>query len=465
MDTVVSITYDVDMTLEKPSWYTQKNPYEEEEDVIVMPTIYTYWDRSSDSYVNEEILQVWKQHWEATGWNARFLSLEQAKQHVLYDKFNQLLDAAKICCLPKQTFMRFLAMATIQEGGFYSEPYVFPLMKEFSKMTIPLKGTLTSYEDTYFSLVSGSYKEWNRITNLLMKNIEKNADLTLILLQQSDPFVVQLENNIELPQSNQTFTCESKGKFAVRFSHDTSKESIVSWLNLYGARCVSGRPVMFTFFEDSPHKRTSSKSDQRLARLNDWKMAWSDQGWEPYVLTLEDAKRHHNYTKYINVLDSLGLKNPMNGRDEYIFLSIMRWLAMASSGGGWMSNIDTFPLHLEPCYTLPNNGKFTGHNWVIPNLLSGNYWEWNRITDLLINHLFLNYQNGFWSDIQAFSHIFHIQSAFLAQKYVREVAGFYKKELNQHHKQINDYTNFNKDICAMSQNIMAVHFSFSSFHD
>jgi len=213
--------------------------------------------------------------------------------------------------------MRFLAMSTIQEGGFYAEPYVFPLIKEFSKSMLPSSGTFTSYDETLWSLLSGSNQEWNRITLLLKKNIEKNAGLTLILLQQSDPFLVQLENNIIRPDSmfhSNNQTCEFKGKFAVRFSQENSKESIIWLLNLYGARCVSGRPVMFTFYEESPQK-----SKSRLARLQDWKMAWSDQGWEPHVLTLEDAKRNRNYTNYINQLDSLGLKHPRNGRDEYIF--------------------------------------------------------------------------------------------------------------------------------------------------
>merc|ERR1712157_601364 len=52
------------------------------------------------------------------------------------------------------------------------------------------------------------------------------------------------------------------------------------------------RPKMHTFFTP-----VSAKPDMELLEV--WKKAWADAGWEPVVLTLDDARGHPDYKKFI----------------------------------------------------------------------------------------------------------------------------------------------------------------------
>merc|ERR1711957_772639 len=106
--------------------------------------------------------------------------------------------------------------------------------------------------------------------------------------------------------------------------------------------------------------------DERVLDL--WKELWQNSGWEPRVLTLDDAKNHPDYEIYRSLL----LKLPN-------FVSYARWLAMAEHGsGGWMVEYDTIPLGITILVglELPNNGLFTCYERNIPSLLSGNAVEW-----------------------------------------------------------------------------------------
>merc|ERR1740139_1154550 len=58
-----------------------------------------------------------------------------------------------------------------------------------------------------------------------------------------------------------------------------------------------GRPKMHAFFTP-----VSANPDTSL--LDVWKKAWSDVGWEPVVLTLEDARKHPDYRRFIEAFES-----------------------------------------------------------------------------------------------------------------------------------------------------------------
>ena len=60
---------------------------------------------------------------------------------------------------------------------------------------------------------------------------------------------------------------------------------------------------------------------------------------------------------------------------------------MAALGGGWMSEIDTFPTNfpINEGTNLPNDGTFTSFQGHAPALMSGTGAEWNRIANLLID--------------------------------------------------------------------------------
>ena len=75
----------------------------------------------------------------------------------------------------------------------------------------------------------------------------------------------------------------------------------------------------------------------------------------------------------------------------YLRLCYLRWLAMGSAGGGWMSDYDTVPLRgsLESAVDLSYRPTFTvyGQNLSgdsVPALLSGSASEWNRMVNALV---------------------------------------------------------------------------------
>ena len=165
---------------------------------------------------------------------------------------------------------------------------------------------------------------------------------------------------------------------------------------------TESRPVMYTFYDrtDPGGKSTGirstgmdDKSDNELLAL--WKRHWENAGWEPRILSLEDAKKHPSYDDYMSRLESLPMDG-VSGKGKnrlYNQLCFLRWLAMASAGGGFMSDYDLFPLGhgtgdlaTLPPVLLPNNGDFTvysvvpnSQNAAVPCLMSAREEEWTRL--------------------------------------------------------------------------------------
>jgi len=97
-------------------------------------------------------------------------------------------------------------------------------------------------------------------------------------------------------------------------------------------------PRMHTFFEPA-----YNQVEKLLEDLEVWKKSWREAGWNAIVLTLEDAKRHHSFEKFRDAFDNADYKT-----NEYNRMCFYRWLAVAASGGGWMSDYDNLPLHSQP---------------------------------------------------------------------------------------------------------------------
>jgi len=465
------------------------------------PIMYTYVDRN-DQYVDEELLKIWIESWRDADWDVKILTLEDAKTHANYKKYNDILTKHNICCVPAQTYLRHIAMSTLRNGGFYTEPYVFPLRPTIHAEVrlLPNEGNFTSYDGIFGTHMSGSYEEWNRMTNvLIMDNIDKNVVLSLQKIYNNyGPNVIYIhEHLVSDPNAlltNQQFTLGSDGSgsdfckeyenySSIRFHPNEiqqnnildvkdSHDIISSWLKVHKARCWGDRPVVFTFYEPVSYLDGENPKDL----LEVWETFWSDSGWEPVVLTLGDAKRHPDYKKHIRTLeDSVQFGD---NRDKYNYLCFVRWLAMAASGGGLLADYDTFPLKLPANHALPNNGSFTGHAGFVPNLMSGSASEWNRMSKLLFNTFSEHNkkineaagsnkkkQSSFYSDLYATKDLLESsklkqQPPFIAMSRTAQVDDFYVDELldpQTKWRRLDPYDFKNK--CVLSNDYVAIHFS------
>lgn len=136
------------------------------------------------------------------------------------------------------------------------------------------------------------------------------------------------------------------------------------------------KPRMKTFWE--PIGETSP-GDEAMLQL--WKDEWKLAGFHPMVITLADAERHPLFEEMKEMVEAEFKDDPYN---RYCFY---RYLAMAATEGGWMSDYDTLPTNfpLKDGYKLPNKGKFTSFQAHVPSLISAKPGEWTRIAMLLVD--------------------------------------------------------------------------------
>jgi len=156
------------------------------------------------------------------------------------------------------------------------------------------------------------------------------------------------------------------------------------------------RPIMHTFFEPA-----YGKYDKLLLELEEWKKAWYNAGWEPVVISLKDASKHPYFNRFKQAFDKTRF-----AISDYNRMCFYRWLAMASIGGGWMSDYDTMPLYSNPTesLTLPNNGQFTSFQRHVPALVVGSASEWDRMSKLMYE-FYLKHDKEFYSDMFALKDI------------------------------------------------------------
>lgn len=149
------------------------------------------------------------------------------------------------------------------------------------------------------------------------------------------------------------------------------------------------------------------------ALITEWKAAWKAAGWHPIVLTLEDAKKHDQYNDYapkLNKIPMLGVDG-LGGTVIYNQLCFLRWLAVASAGGGYLCDYDVFPVSGAPVTQeiAPHTGNFTVYCRIkhskhagIPCLMSGRKDEWTRMAYALLEDGDTNAgTESMWSDMLA----------------------------------------------------------------
>lgn len=121
------------------------------------------------------------------------------------------------------------------------------------------------------------------------------------------------------------------------------------------------------------------------------------------MLSDENAMNHPDYQEMNRIMDGL----PFGYYDRLCFL---RWLAMATVGGGWLVDYDTFPLHKFESLPLPNEGKLTVHEYSksggVPSMVSGTPEEWYRLAKAHVENAKAHSGESHWSDMKALNDLF-----------------------------------------------------------
>ena len=203
------------------------------------------------------------------------------------------------------------------------------------------------------------------------------------------------------------------------------------------------RPIIYTFF--SP----LHKEDQHDEMIDVWKKEWEMAGFEPRILTIEDAINNPYFETMKEQVEKVF------STDVYNAYCLYRYLAIANVGG-MMSDYDTMPLylHAEDANTLINDGKFTSFERHVPSLISASKEEWQRVAQLLTEQM-------------SKSEISHKSDMLLLREIGRDPSNDVDLELDGH--SILGRTLYIKGKeqrvdCIVVQNKRAIHISHASFN-
>lgn len=181
-----------------------------------------------------------------------------------------------------------------------------------------------------------------------------------------------------------------------------------------------GRPIVYTFYEEVEE---GGYGDAEMRAV--WEDVWHEAGWEPKVLSLKDARSHPDYVRFERTLRDV----PLGEKPAFDRMNYLRYLAMSAVGGGFMSDIDVYPLWPlddergdggrfqyamadmlqtsldDATIDLPFNGKFSllcgGQGAEVPCLMSGSASQWNLVANVLLENGGRHVLSEHWSDMHA----------------------------------------------------------------
>jgi hypothetical protein len=147
------------------------------------------------------------------------------------------------------------------------------------------------------------------------------------------------------------------------------------------------RPIIKTFFQPLADPNSNEVPQDPLLKV--WKDEWEMAGFEPQVITMEDARKHPYYDTMKDAVEKVFKTDRYN---QYCFF---RYLAMATTGGGWHVDYDTIPANFPTgeATPLPNGGKFTSYQVFVPALISASEEEWTRVSKLIVEQLSISHED------------------------------------------------------------------------
>mmetsp|Transcript_8341 Transcript_8341/g.11905 ORF Transcript_8341/g.11905 Transcript_8341/m.11905 type:complete len:603 (+) Transcript_8341:111-1919(+) len=396
---------------------------------------------------------------------------------------------------------RLLAMAT-KIGGWVCDFDVFPLhIISDDGHKLPNNGKLTLYDYTSPSMISGSFHQFDTLVRKVIDGLSKiqpqqeasPVQQVLQRISKSNPpqfvhYGSQLDDDTEVYRGilytnnqGQMRISNSNSKTRVlcpkhqpkflrmtpkvleinktngawphisfndlhKFKADISGEYITKWKRY----CPKpDRPKVHTFFEsmDGTGETAGMDNAGNSNLINTWKQAWYEAGFEPVVLTMDDAKKHPDFNSSQQRLEQLPMR-------FYNKLCTYRWYAMAVEGGGYMVDYDTFPLAITPFdgRFMQNGGKLTLYDFVVPSIVSGSFNEYTRFANLITDIVGRPDYNG------------EVMSDMLALDYLRKhQPDSFVRHSNRYHNRLvynGPYYNEKEEVdCIGSNGMIVVHFA------
>lgn len=93
------------------------------------------------------------------------------------------------------------------------------------------------------------------------------------------------------------------------------------------------KPRVHTYFRPCVDPEALAEQKRILAI---WQENWSSHGWEPVIITENDARKHPDFQKYYDAFYAMPTVNPK----EYEMACWLRWVAMAQISCGVMTDYD-----------------------------------------------------------------------------------------------------------------------------
>lgn len=118
---------------------------------------------------------------------------------------------------------------------------------------------------------------------------------------------------------------------------------------------------VYAFYEPIREDWVDQKDQEILVSL--WKKSWSHYGWNPIILSLEDAKKHPLYEEYYNIVKTFPTVNPKT----YELYCFLRWLSFANQGG-WISAVSCMNYGFKPYDPVDKIITSHLHPFIVPTV-------------------------------------------------------------------------------------------------
>ena len=145
---------------------------------VIKPVMHTFFEplkntTGMDKLDHMLMLRIWEEEWQAAGWETKVVTLDDAKNHSLYETMKKEVERI----FPNDSYYRFrlyryLAVAAAG-GGWMCDYDIFPTNFPMDEaLNPPFKGKFTSYKNFVPVLIHASADEWTRVSQYFIEKMK-----------------------------------------------------------------------------------------------------------------------------------------------------------------------------------------------------------------------------------------------------------------------------------------------------